>query len=53
MAENQESIGNLTQNVALGPLFLWSDFLLMVVVRMMESLRLSGKFERVQGTSEK
>lgn len=27
---------------SLGPLFLWSDFLQMVIVRMLESLRLSG-----------
>lgn len=28
----------------LGPLFLWSDLLQMVIVRMLESLRLSGKY---------
>ena len=30
----------------IGPLFLWPDFLLIVVMRMMESLRLSGKYIR-------
>ena len=28
----------------IGPLFLWPDFLLIVVMRMMESLRLSGEY---------
>ena len=32
---------------SLGPLFLWTDFLLIVVIRMMESLRLSGKYGNV------
>lgn len=42
MVENQGDVISLT-DVVLGPLFLWSDFLLMVVVRMVESLRLSGE----------
>lgn len=41
MSENPGFV-SLT-DVVLGPLFLWSDFLLINVVRMMESLRLSGK----------
>ena len=45
MSENPGFVSSA--DVSLGPLFLWTDFLLIVVIRMMESLRLSGKYGNV------
>lgn len=42
MSENPGFVSSSDVFLA-GPLFLWSDFLLIVVVRMMDSLRLSGE----------
>ena len=46
MGEHPRS-GNFA-NAALGPVFLWSEFLQMAVVRMTESLRLSGRLTGVK-----
>ena len=42
MSQNPVSLSS--GDTFIGPLFLWPDFLLIVVMRMMESLRLSGEY---------
>lgn len=40
----QNPVSFSSGDVFIGPLFLWPDFLLIVVMQMMESLRLSGEY---------
>lgn len=41
---SQNPVSFSSGDTFIGPLFLWPDFLLIVVMRMMESLRLSGEY---------